>query len=443
MFPTGYMEGGLYNPTRSSLSGPSVPLSDHRKFLDHQFRRANGSSNCLTAYPLSTNNLLEHLTMSGEHATRIQLPLKISPLSCQNDNFNSGSIDTCTFSPLLSVHNDIHHAVNIEPEPAAEVVATFNPVFWLSQGAMSSSDHETQAGHLQCHGLQEMLQESRQFFNSSGNDQNGSEGQEEIIPETEVKLGPFETGLHRRFGSVDRIDLSSMTAHFHLGPLDLHYRSNQVYPPPEDVSMHMEKRQSPLDSGPYKVCRMGGEKALNIWDQGSSAGSSSNNTTTITKPRSTMFETTLLWGDHLLESRGHPDADQDTQMTSSAVVNGMNQSISNIPASSDHSVGFSSGQSDGDTVMKWCNDNELIPTEQRCSSAAAAFLEQMQQKFPDNHQQLKSPQMAQVKQSFNNPRDSMNWQIHEDGQDMYDPTEGLIARMSPELQRMAAVLDQM
>ncbi|KAG0559105.1 hypothetical protein KC19_10G079800 [Ceratodon purpureus] len=444
MFPSGYMEEGLYNPTRSPLSGPSVTLSDHRKFLDHQFRRGNATSNCFSPFPLSTDNLLERLRMSGEHTAGMQLPPKVPPLSPQNDDFDGASMNTCSFNPLSGAENDIHQGVNVKPEPATVVPAAFNPVFWLSQGAMSSSDHEAQ-GHVQSNGaLQEMLQQSQQFINSSGTNQNGSVSQEEIIPEIEMRLGPFGTGLHSGFGSVDRGDLSSMTASFHLGNHDLHSGSSQICPPPEDVSMHMEKCHRSLRSDPFKVCHMEGEKTLNNWDQGSSAGSSSSNTTEITNPGSSMFETTLIWGG-LVESKDS-DADQETQiMARSAVVNGMNQSISNIQTCSDHSVGFSSGQSDGDTVMKWCSDHELIQTEQPSPTAAGAFLDQVHQQSPDDHQinQVKSPQMAQVEQSFSNPRDSMNWQIHQGGQDMYDPPEGLIAPMSPELQRMAAVLDQM
>ena len=219
-----------------------------------------------------------------------------------------------------------------------------------------------------------------------------------------------------------------MTANFHLGPLDLHSGASCQA---EDVSMHMEKCHDALGSDPFK-----GEKAFHNWDP----GNSSSNTTEITNLRSSMFETTLLSGGHLVESK---DADQDTQMAHSVAVDGMNQSISNLQTCSDHSVGFSSGQSDGDTVMKCCSDHEFIPTEPPSSSA---FLEQdLHQQSPENHELVKSPPMTQVEQSFSvTPRDSMNWQIHPGGhQDMYDPPEGLIAPMSPELQRMAAVLDQM
>ena len=63
---------------------------------------------------------------------------------------------------------------------------------------MSSSDHDAAQGH---NGLQEMLNQSQQFFKlSSGTNQN----REEIIPEIEMKLGPFGTGLQRGFRSVDR-----------------------------------------------------------------------------------------------------------------------------------------------------------------------------------------------------------------------------------------------
>lgn len=382
--------------------------------------------------------------MSGEHTAGMQLPPKVPPLSPQNDHFDSGSINTCSFNRLSGADNDIHQGVNIKPEPATVVPAAFNPVFWLSQGAMSSSDH---TGHVQSNELQEMMQQSQQFFNSSGTNQNGSVSQEEIIPEIEMRLRRFGTGLQRGFGSVDRGDLSSMTADIHLGSLDLHSSSNQGCPPPENVSLHMEKAcHSPLGSDPFKMCHMEGEKALNTWDHGSSAGCSSSNTTEITNPGSSMFETTLLWGG-LGESKADSDADQDNQMVRSAAVNGITQSISNIQSTcSDHSVGFSSGQSDGDTVMKWCSDHELIPTEQPSSiTVAAAFLEQVHQQSPEDHEihQVKSPQLPQVEQSFSNPREAMNWQIHQGGQDMYDPPDGLIAPMSPELQRMAAVLDQM
>lgn len=130
-------------------------------------------------------------------------------------------------------------------------------------------------------------------------------------------------------------------------------------------------------------------------DQGSSAGSSSSNTTSTEVPISSMFETpTLMW---------RPSARSTDDHTSG---NG----------------GFSNSTEDGDhTVMPpWCSDHsELVP-------AAAS----------------NSPSPPRVMIEESKSEEPMNWQMH-NHQDMYDPPDGLIAPMSPELQRMAAVLDQM
>lgn len=129
-------------------------------------------------------------------------------------------------------------------------------------------------------------------------------------------------------------------------------------------------------------------------DQGSSAGSSSSNTTSTEVPISSMFETpTLMW---------RPSARSTDDHTSGATG------------------GFSNSTEDGDTVMPpWCSsDHELVP-------AAAS--------------NSPSPPRVIIEESKSEP---MNWQMH-NHQDMYDPPDGLIAPMSPELQRMAAVLDQM
>lgn len=125
--------------------------------------------------------------------------------------------------------------------------------------------------------------------------------------------------------------------------------------------------------------------AWNPNDQGSSAGSSSSNTTEV--PISSMFETTtLIW---------KPARSSDDHTSGGGFSN--------------------SAQSDGDTVMQWCSDHELVPAS---SASPTVIVEESKSSEP------------------------MNWQMH-NHQDMYDPPDGLIAPMSPELQRMAAVLDQM
>lgn len=478
MFPTSFMEEGLYNPTRITSplsSGTSVTLKS-TTFLD--FRRTSSSPNSMnSAFALSsTDNLLERLRMSGEH-----LPPKLPPLSPGNSGspFDSGSItNTCSFN---SLENDLRGGL-IKPEPSTVVPAAFNPVFWLAQGSLSSSDHEHSQGGLQetnvlsnngpqLHEI--MLQQSQTFFpdqSNNGAHMEGSNTPDQHIPEMEMSLGPFGGPLQRGFGS----HLTGTFDH-HMGNLDLHSAGSHLCEPPDqgvlnskfqcpdvfkELQCHVEVESKALVSVPRPAQPPAGESGFH-WDQagGSSAGSSSSNTTEI--PISSMFESTLIWGTAsttapLKESDVDADHDQEVQMARSAAALN-NQTCSDTNNHDNHSGGFSSGQSDGDTVMKWCSDHELMPTSttdqapaptSAAAAAASGFLEksvqqQQHSQSPEN-QVLQLGKQVEQSSSFSNARDHepMNWQMHQ-GQDMYDQAEGLIAPMSPELQRMAAVLDQM
>lgn len=463
MFSTSYMESdGMYNPTRNPHFSSNGSLTDHQKYLE-LIRTNSSPGSCMSTYPLSTDNLLESLRLCGENKG-LQLPPKVPPFSPptghSSSHFDSNSMISCSFP--ISGHDSDHHG-SIKPDLATAVPAAHNPVFWILQGSDRSSQAHGQAS--MSSGLQEMLQHSQQFFKSS-RDQNGASTPEQF-PEIEMRLGPFTSysriaSLRSNYaGSVDKGDLNSMTACFQLPHFGASSVSNHIICPraPENSVNARGAYHSSLRSYPFKGTQVEVEKALTSgevaaggrheqyhWDQGISASSSTSNNTEIS-----MFETsTLFWGGGLVEKSDA--AKQDQLMLPRSVKIDQSSVAPATQACSDHSGGFSPDQSDGDTVMKWCSD-QLMPTpEQPVFSAATCGHHTL---YQENHQSQtrqgkvdqSSPDQSLVQddQSFSNSRVSMHWQnMHQGGQDMYDPSVGdrIIAPMSPELQRMAAVLDQ-
>lgn len=454
MFSSSNMESdGLYNPTRNPHSSPNGSLDDHRNYLE--FLKSNSSlGSCKNTFPLSTDNLLERLQLSGEY-NGTQLSPTVPPLTTQTGHvsspFDSGSINSSSL-PLPGQDNDLQQD-GVKPEPATVVPAAYNPVFWLLQGSERSSQGLVQGS--MSNGLQQMLQHSQHYFKSFG-DQKGSSTQDKI-PKVEMRLDTF-TSSSRMAQVVDKGDLSSMTASFHL-PQSGSISTQNICPRAPGICTSIDTPYPgsirPIN---FKGTHVEGEKSFSSdeiaaagrhelqyhWDRGSScASSSTSNNTEISIPGSLFETSTMLWAGGLVEK---PDAVEQNQLMLARPCK-INQStvVSVDETCSDHSGGFSLDQSDGDTMMKWCS-GEIIPMAEPALNLATAP-HGNEQAYSDRQvkvQYAPDEEVAQEEQPFSNSRVSMNWQnIHQSGQEMYDPSEAqLIAPMSPELQRMAAVLDQ-
>lgn len=371
----------MYNPTRSLIH--QQPPRD-RHFMGFNRLQGNG---------LSTDNLLERLMMTGKHSRGLppKAPSWMPHLT--------GSLDRDDNGP-----KPIH-------QPSTLVPPAFNPVFWLLQsGAVSSSEP-----------------------GGGGSDPFPVHAQHGA-PEIEMRLGPFAPN-------------SSGTSH------DYHGGSFQdLLQDPGDLSSITANLQLRSGAGPAH------EDAVNVgnarvqrpfrWEghNGSEPSSSStSNETGISPP-----------GSHLMfqETGGNqPWSSADTDPSPSALKScSLSAQTTEEPSTRSR---FSSNHepSDCDTVMKWC---ALLPTQgqnhcidQLPASARNAPVQHHEHNPRQNHaDQLSQSQMdhplgngSSGNVQFTLTSHCMNWQMHAShgGQDaMFDS----VAPMSQELQRMAAVLDQ-
>ena len=372
-------------------------------------------------------------------------------------------------------------------QPATMVPAAFNPVFWLLQGASaSSSDHHNshQADGHQLHHhhshppgasshqpavadlpeimLQHQSHDQPQQLCHSAN----LENQQQQLPEIEMRLGPFappSSTSHHHFhaegasggfgSSVDtRGDLCSITANFHKGaPHEFPHDPNL-----DDVHGHlMSHLQGGIRGQPYNHHVS--------WDDTSTRASSStsNNSTdnvshTAGSNQMQFNESTLHWAGFngtkpSANSSNHAD-DQMVRSSSTIDMISAGTSTDHPPCSNTSTAQLSPDHqhdhqlSGGDlAVMKWCN---LVSSQEASTRGGAQVHHQVHEN--ELHHPVKVLMLADQTLLMNSrsphhpvPQTPMTWQIqHQGGQDMYYPSEGPVASMSPELQRMAAVLDQ-
>ena len=486
--------GSKFLDFRRIINSSSPSLVSSNSTFHQQLSSATDSS--------TLHERLRSMSSHGDHQQmsaagmlmlhQLQPPPKVPSLSPTGYNSHS----TCQFEPHdhpagHGPHDDGSSAGNaIKPppdhQPATMVPPAFNPVFWLLQGASaSSSDHHHNSHQLHHHhphppagapshqpataGLPEiMLQhdQTQQLCHSAN-----LENQQQQLPEIEMRLGPFappsSTSHHQHFhagggasggfgSSVDtRGDLCSITANFHKGaPHGFLHDPNL-----DDVHGHM---MSQLQGGqPY-------DHHVS-WDDTSTRASSStsNNSTdnishTAAGTNQLQFsESSLHWAGYNGEkpsanSCNHAADDQMVRSSSTIDMISAGTSSDHPPCSNNTSTAQLSPDRQHDhhqlsgggdlTVMKWCN---LVSSQQEASTRGGA---QVHHQAPENelHHPVKVLMLGDQTLMVNSrsthhpiPQTPITWQIqHQGGQDMYYPSEGPVASMSPELQRMAAVLDQ-
>lgn len=415
-----HMEDVIYSG-RNSHAG----LSLDRNFTD--FRKgSSGSSMCSfqqlqAGGPVSSDNLLERLMMGGKHTGGgIQLPPKVPSLSPGSSHF-----DPSVKSNYLSEEYPSHQVV--KSEPSTMVPSAFNPVFWLLQSASASSDQQVQNGHGQNqsvnnpNGMVEMLPH---HFLSNG------DPRQHLRPEVEVKLvqsAPHSSMMNAQFHGVygvDRGDLSSITGNLNNGMEGA--ASSQA----RFQAAILEHHDSSNRSGFHSVqddpmcCEVLGRPQQFHWDSASASSSTSNNTESNPSAGTNagMFESNLLWPSSFPDQKGPLEqqvrpSDQMHQMPGDQ---------------SDHSASFSTDHCEADAVMKWCG---LLPSEP-CAHSQSADQLQLETPTHRHHHRSNHMQISAVPSTPQTPM--MNWH-QPGGQDLYDAS---VTHMSPELQRMAAVLDQ-
>ncbi|KAG0565789.1 hypothetical protein KC19_7G015000 [Ceratodon purpureus] len=380
-----------YNPTRATSS--HFPPQDRRApFVD--FNRVS-NNNLNIQGPghgsLATDNLLERLMMTGKHG----LPPKLPPLghpSDQNRHLADENLNMIS-SDVPKGGQDQH------PAPSTMVPPAFNPVFWLLQntGASSSSEQPGGAASGSASQMEETAGQQRFGFPPR---------QHHHLPEIEMRLGPFAPsssssplphdmipsggfhGANAFMQQADRGDLSSITANLHKGGnLQLHASSSAAEMDPMNVPQSQKHHHQP-SSRPLIRWEAGG----NHHNHGSepSSSSTSNNTE---MPQFHESGANHLW------------VNRDTN----SAIQGDDRY--------EHSPEHEGAGTDCDTVMKWC---DMLPTQEQNSAPTSV------RTALHHHQQQQQMQMG--------------WQMPVQGagqehHNMYEP-------MSQELQRMAAVLDQ-
>lgn len=455
----------------------------------HQQLSATDSSNLHERLRNMSSHGDQHMSAGMLMLHQLQ-PAKVPSLSPTSYSHSTSQIEPHDHLGSHGPHDDGSSAGNaIKPpdhQPATMVPAAFNPAFWLLQGASaSSSDHRSshQGGGHQLHhqhphpagapshqpptaGLpleivlpHQSHDQAQQFCHSAN-----LENPQQQLPEIEMRLGPFAPpssssrhhfhigGASGGFGSsVDtRGDLCSIMANFHRGdPHEFPHDPNL-----DDVHGHiMNHLQGGIRGKPYN--------RHVSWDDTSTRASSStsNNSTdninhTAGSNHVQFNESSLHWagfnGDKPSANSSNPAHDQMLKSTStidmmSAGTTGDHQPCSNTSTgqlSPDHDNQLSEGDL---TVMKWCN---LVSSQEAPTRGGAQVHHQEHEN--QLHHPVKVLMLADQRSVMNSrsthhpvPQTPMTWQIqHQGGQDMYYPSEGPLASMSPELQRMAAVLDQ-
>ena len=323
--------------------------------------------------------------MTGKHHG---LPPKVPPLDHQNRHFGEESLQ----GGGAGGQQPEHH-------PSTMVPPAFNPVFWLLQsggggggGGASSSEQAPGGG---ANGQIEENHGGQQRFGFPAARQH-----RHVMPEIEMRLGPiapssstspplghdFGGGFHGGNGFMqqqqDRGDLSSITANLHKAPSTLQLRAGA-------------NSSEQLDSS---------SRALIHWE---AAGGSHHHNSSEPSSSSTSNNTEMA-------PQFHESGASHLQWVNADAGSVLPREDQRYEPSPEHDQGAGT---DCDTVMKWC---DLLPTQDQSPASTGERISQGL-----HHQQQMQMGWPQL-------------QVQSGGQDhhnLYEP-------MSQELQRMAAVLDQ-
>lgn len=327
---------------------------------------------------LSTDNLLERLMMGGKHSGG--LPPKVPSMQHATESLDHDS-----------------NGPNPEHQHSTMVPPTFNPVFWLLHSSGSSSS--------------EPIQSTGKPF--PGHNQHSA-------PEIEMRLGPFapssSSAPHDFHGESfqrfvqDRGDLSSITAN-----LQLRSGSGSAHDDAMNVD-HTNVRR------PYRWQGQNGSEP---------SSSSTSNDTGISHPCSHLvFQEPS--GNHLWSNADSTSGPTILKPGHLPGQDAISDTTSTRPR-------FSSDQGpDHDTVMKW---NDLLPTPENNPRQNHNINNLSRSQGSHPHTQNNGPSSHAQFSTSQQPLHCMTWQMqasHGGHDAMFDS----MAPMSQELQRMAAVLDQ-